>query len=197
VAIDCYDGEIIRERSMFPWWNHWPVAQQIRSNGRWAVAPDRVSHSSLTHIQSWKPHAESDNGLTMVMLNGLTAEGVGGLLPIAKSWLNPPSVKLRTSDYEDHGFDRTERAFVLARRQSSGKPLDLVLEASAEAPIVNPAFLVKNWGDRKVRVRVDGQLVAESKDLRSGITHRLDGADLVVWVRRTSSKPTRFTLEQE
>jgi hypothetical protein len=34
VAIDCRAGEIIRERSMFPWWNHWPVSQQIRSNGR-------------------------------------------------------------------------------------------------------------------------------------------------------------------
>ncbi|MCL4402439.1 MAG: hypothetical protein M1436_07240, partial [Acidobacteria bacterium] len=49
-AIGSYAGEIIRERSMFPWWNHWPVSQQVRSNGRWAVAPDRVSHSSLTSI---------------------------------------------------------------------------------------------------------------------------------------------------
>ena len=39
VAIDCYAGEIIPERSMFPWWNHWPVSQQIRSIGRWAVSP--------------------------------------------------------------------------------------------------------------------------------------------------------------
>ena len=59
VAIDCYAGEIIPERSMFPWWNHWPVSQQIRSNGRWAVAPDRVSHSSLAHIQSWQPFEET------------------------------------------------------------------------------------------------------------------------------------------
>ncbi len=197
VAIDCYDGEIIRERSMFPWWNHWPVAQQIRSNGRWAVAPDRVSHSSLTHIQSWKPHAETENGLTMVMLNGLTEQGIAGLLPIAKAWLTPPKARIQADDFEDRGFDRTERAFVFSRRQSTGKPLDLTLDASVESPVVNPALLVRNWNGDKVRVRIDGQVVPAGKDLRTGVIHKLDGEDLVVWMRRTSTKPLRITLEQE
>jgi arylsulfatase A-like enzyme len=68
---------------MFPWWNHWPVSQQIRSNGRWAVAPDRVSHSSLAHIQSWQPFEETAAGITMLMLNGLTDKSGAELLPLA------------------------------------------------------------------------------------------------------------------
>ena len=36
-----------RDYSMFPCWNHWPVAQ-MPSDGRYAKHPDRTSHSSLT-----------------------------------------------------------------------------------------------------------------------------------------------------
>ena len=106
---------------MFPWWNHWPVSQQIRSNGRWAVAPDRVSHSSLAHIQSWRPYEESADGLTMLMLNGLSDKPAEGLVPLAKSWLvgagdgrrgrRVPRRRVRSGP---------ERAFVVGRRGPAG-----------------------------------------------------------------------------
>ena len=131
------------------------------------------------------------------MLNGLTEEGIGGLVPIARSWLNPPKVRIQTGDFEDRGFDRTERAFVFSRRQTSGMPLDITLDASAESPVVNPALLIRNWNGDSVRVRIDGQVLPAGKDLRAGITHTLDGEDLVVWMRRTSTKPLRITLEAE
>ncbi len=196
VAIDCYAGEIIRERSMFPWWNHWPVSQQIRSNGRWAVAPDRVSHSSLTHIQSWMPHEERPDGVTMVMLNGLTTTSVTGLLPLAKSWLQAPQATAHTAAFDSLGFDRPERAFVFARRQDAAA-LDLTLAATADSPLVNPALVIRNWNDSSVKVRLNGQLLAEGANLRTGITQRLDGQDLVVWLRRTSNAPLRLTLSRE
>jgi hypothetical protein len=196
VAIDCYAGEIIRERSMFPWWNHWPVSQQIRSNGRWAVAPDRVSHSSLTHIQSWMPHEERPDGITMVMLNGLTTEGVSGLLPLAKSWLDAPRAIAQPGPFESLGFDRLEKAFVFARRQA-GASLEITLAASAASPLVNPALVIRNWNAAGAKVRVDGKPLSEGSELRTGITHRLDGEDLVVWLRRTSQTPLRLTVSRD
>ncbi|MBM3753372.1 MAG: LamG domain-containing protein [Acidobacteria bacterium] len=193
VAIDCYAGEIIRERSMFPWWNHWPVSQQIRSTGRWAVAPDRVSHSSLTHIQSWKPHEERPDGVTMVMLNGLTTGTVTDLLPLAKSWLEAPAAQLKSAGFESQGFDRTEGAYVFARRDNSAAVIELTLQAGAGSPLVNPALVIKNWNAASAKVRVDGKPLAT---VRTGITHRLDGEDLVVWIPRTVAAPMRVIVSR-
>ncbi len=45
---DVYAGELTGY-SVFPSWNHWPVAQ-MPSDGRYAKHPDRTAHSSLTHV---------------------------------------------------------------------------------------------------------------------------------------------------
>jgi hypothetical protein len=194
-AIDCYAGEIIRERSMFPWWNHWPVSQQIRSNGRWAVAPDRPSHSSLAHIQSWRPFEESEDGITMLMLNGLTDKPAAGLLPLAKSWLSPPSVEVLGGAFQSEGFDPTERAFRLVRRKGSPSGrLEVRLNASQESPVVNPVLVVRNWGPSGAAVEVDGRPAVPGREARVGLVPGLERDDLVVWVRADSSKPLRIAL---
>ena len=54
---DVYSGEVRRDVSIYPWWNHWPTAFEP-SNGRYALAADRASHSSLTHMY-WKPIAKT------------------------------------------------------------------------------------------------------------------------------------------
>jgi hypothetical protein len=194
-AIDCYAGEIIRERSMFPWWNHWPVSQQIRSNGRWAVAPDRPSHSSLAHIQSWRPFEETEDGITMLMLNGLTDKAATGLLPLAKSWLSPPLVEVSGGAFQSEGYDPAERAFRLVRREGSpAGRLDVRLKASPDSPVVNPVLVVRNWGPSGATVEVDGRPVALGREARVGLLPGLERNDLVLWVRAESSAPLKISL---
>ncbi|MGE5357990.1 MAG: LamG domain-containing protein [Bacteroidales bacterium] len=195
VAIDCYAGEIIRERSMFPWWNHWPVSQQIRSNGRWAIAPDRASHSSLAHIQSWEPYEQTPTSITMLMLNGLTDRQGQELVPLAKSWLHAPAATTDTAGFKSEGFDRTQRAFVIARDGvASTVPLTVSLQASQDSPVVNPAIVIKNWGASDARIEVDGTAAPQGKEVRIGHVPRLEGDDLVVWIRRESASPIRVTI---
>jgi hypothetical protein len=197
VAIDCYAGEIIRERSMFPWWNHWPVSQQIRSNGRWAIAPDRASHSSLAHIQSWQPYEETDKGVTMLMLNGLTDKAAADLVPLAKSWLSPAAMEVAGDVFRSEGYDATERAFVVARPAASATApatAPVTLRATPGSPLVNPAIVVRNWGTSGAEIEIDGARAPAGKDVRVGQVHRLDGDDLVVWVRKESTTPVRITI---
>jgi hypothetical protein len=195
VAIDCYAGEIIPERSMFPWWNHWPVSQQIRSNGRWAVAPDRVSHSSLAHIQSWRPYEESADGLTMLMLNGLSDKPAAGLVPLAKSWLSAPKMIVSPGAFRAEGFDPAQKAFVAARSGPAGPAaLDVTLRAGADSPVVNPALVVRNWGGAEPRIEIDGRAAARGKDVRVGQVSRLEGDDLVIWLRLESTSPVRIVV---
>ena len=193
VAIDCYDGEIIRDRSMFPWWNHWPVSQQIRSNGRWAVAPDRPSHSSLSHIQSWQPVEMTTDSITMVMLNGLTEKNPRGLLPLAKSWLQPAPIQVSGGAFASDGYQQTEKAYVLHRVRDGGA-LEISLQASASSPIVNPALVIRNWGDAEARLTVNGKPSAVGDSLRFGQVHRLEGTDLVVWMRVESTSTVKIRV---
>ena len=195
VAIDCYAGEIIRERSIFPWWNHWPVSQQIRSNGRWAVAPDRVSHSSLAHIQSWRPYEETDDGVTMLMLNGLTEKQAADLLPLAKSWLSPAPFRISGAGFTAAGYDPTQRAYVVNRScPNASSVLSVELGASAESPAVNPVLLIRGWGSAAPRVGIDGRPAPLGPDVRAGFIHGLESDDLVLWIRKESKTPVRIVL---
>jgi hypothetical protein len=195
VAIDCYAGEIIRERSIFPWWNHWPVSQQIRSTGRWALAPDRVSHSSLAHIQSWRPYEETADGVTMLMLNGLTDRTAEALVPLAKSWLSPPAMEVDGAEYAGEGFDPTERAFVVSRRGQDGPaPVTVALRASKDSPAVNPVLRVRRWNAALPHVEIGGRPAASGKDFRAGLIPGLEGDDLVLWVRGEWTSPVRISI---
>jgi hypothetical protein len=43
-------------------------------------------------------------------------------------------------------------------------------------------------------VEIDGQPVPAGKDLRFGSVHRLEGDDLVVWMRKDATAPLRITI---
>jgi hypothetical protein len=186
------------EKTMFNFecWNHFPVAQ-IPYSCRPCVAADRPSHSSLTHI-FWDPIETTENTETKLLLNGLTTRPAGELLSLAKSWLTPASIGVAGEAFRSEGYDPAQRAFVVGR-VGTGKPavLDLTLQASPESPVVNPAIVVKNWGEVGARLRIDGKPVAWGKDFRYGVVRKLEGTDLVVWMRKESVTPVKITLASE
>jgi len=130
------------------------------------------------------------------MLHGMTDGKAAELAKLAKSWLNAPKLKLKgTSEYANEGYDPTERAYVLSCK-NSGKPskLELVLEASEDSPIVNPAFVVKGWGMIGAQLKLDGKTIERGKLFRYGHRPAEHGDDLVVWVKTESDKPTNVSL---
>jgi hypothetical protein len=190
-SLKAYTGEVTY--SMFEWWNHWPVAQ-VRSSGISAAAPDRPSHSSLSHI-NWDPYAKTDNTMTKIMLHGLTMKSATELVPLAKSWLSPPSIEVSGTGFQNQGYDQTQRAFVVVRQNTATVPsLRLSLQASSESPLVNPGFVIKNWGDAQPKLRLDGKLVARGPDFRYGFVPTLEGSDLIVWLRMESTKSTSVEI---
>jgi hypothetical protein len=190
-SVKAYTGE--PTYSMFEWWNHWPVAQ-VRSSGISAVTPDRPSSSSLSHLY-WDPYAQTANSMTKILLHGLTTKSAVELVPLARSWLSPPSAEISGPGFESKGYDPTQRAFVIVRQSgSSASHLRLLLKASSESPLVNPAFVVKNWGDAEPKLTIDGQSVARGATFRYGFVSHLEGKDLVVWLATESTKPTRLEV---
>jgi hypothetical protein len=188
---DSYNGE--KSYSMFEAWNHWPVAQ-IASSGRPAVAADRTSHTSLSHIY-WDEYGKDEQTETKLLLSGLTSLSPSQLLPLAKSWISPPAVKVVEGDSAGAEYDPSQRAFVVHRSATAkAGGLTLKLAASAETPIVNPAFVIENWSG-PVKVTVSRKGGKWDVPVRIGYSTRLESVSLVLYMGLTSNEETQVRVD--
>ncbi len=186
-SFDIYAGEMRRDVSMYPWWNHWPAAT-FPSDGRYAMAADRTSHSSLTHM-SWAAYKTGPQLMTKIMLTGLTDAPVDRLVTLQRSWANPAPVQVHESDSWSAGYDPAQKAYVIEKKGDKADAATIEIGASAKSPLVNPALVLKNWGDRPATVTVDGSALPLGPDCRLGRNRTLEGTDLVVWLHRDASQP--------
>lgn len=174
--------------SKFWWWNHWPVAQ-LPNEGRRTEFPDRPSHS-YTSTQDSEPYEITENSMTKIMLCGLTEKEVGDLVTLARSWCWAPELKILGGKFSNNGYDQTQKAYLIDCKKPS--PLKLELSADEQSPIVNPAFVIKDWGQWTPALKVNGRKV---KDFRFGHNYRIDGTDLIVWIKIEST--SRIEIEFE
>lgn len=188
-----YNGELRRDVSMYPWWNHWPAAQKP-SDGRYAMADDNPSHSSLSNI-NWDAYELTENAHTKIMLHGLTNGKAEGLIPVTKSWSSPATLKLATPQYSGGNYDPTERAYkITCLDNTKTTALNFTLDATDASPIENACFILKNWGNRDVTLKIDNIAVAKSKAFRYGFRDTADGTDLIVWIEKKATKPFKVAL---
>lgn len=186
-------GDGWSEHSPFPWRNHWPVTQ-VPVFGRYAQAADRPAHT-WTATQASAPYETTGQSMTKIMLCGMTDRPIEALLPLARSWLRPPELVFETDAFVSEGYDQAQRAYVLACR-TSGDPdhLSFRIDASTDSPMVNLALVVREWGERGVKLTLDGELIPRGERFRWGHRQRLDGADLVTWIRLEATSTVRFDL---
>jgi len=186
-----YYGE--KTYSIFEWWNHWPVAQ-VQSSGIYAVAPDKPSSSSLSHIEG-PPYAMTNDSMTKLMLDGLTVQSPTELVSLAKSWLSPPEMTIAGNSFRSEGYDPSERAFVVDRQtRNSSEDFRAAFKASPDSPLVNPAIVIKNWGDDLPVLTINGKKVSWGSDARYGQVNTLAGTNLVVWLKLNAAISTDIEL---
>jgi len=188
-----YAHEIKKEISIFPWWNHWPVSQ-IPSDGRWAVAPDRAGHSSVSNISEWANLKSGKNFIERIMMHGLTDKPAARLAKLARSWLNPAKLKLNDEcKIISYGYDESERAYMFeCKNVNNPDEVKFDLLASEDSPVINPAFIIKNWGDKNILLRLNGKEVKRGKTFRFGHRDRCGQTDLIIWVQTSSTEPCSF-----
>ena len=178
----------------YGWWNHWPVSQ-IAGDGRWITVPDRPGHFNLTTFVQWNDLSKTDRTRTRIMLQGMTNADASTLVPLAKSWLNAPEMVISSQGFEGGHYDEAERAYILEKTTFGEETLELVLNGNEESPIINPAFIIKNWNKQQAALSVDGEAWMPGADFRKGIRKSLEGDDLIVWIRLNSQSPVTITLE--
>jgi Concanavalin A-like lectin/glucanases superfamily len=191
-SFDVYSGEVRRDVSIYPWWNHWPTAFEP-SNGRYALAADRASHSSLTHMR-WNEISKTRDTLTKVHLEGLSDGGVPELASLARSWESPARLSLETAGFSGGDYDPGERAWILERAAGVQGPVAFTLGASPESPIENVALVVKGWGEGDASLSSSGRNVPPGPAFRVGHRRRLEATDLVVFVTVRATSPLRLVL---
>jgi hypothetical protein len=184
--------------TFFPCWNHWPVAQ-LPNDGCVAGAPDRPSSSCLGTLYPAK-HKLDDTTMFARDLYGMTDQPVTKLVTLARSWNFPAELKLAGDDFESLGYDQNQRAYVLNCKPAvaaAPAALAFTLAGSPQSPVLNPAFVVKNWGDADAKLTLDGKPIPRGKDFRFGHRQTLEGTDLIVWIETESQASLTFRLEPQ
>ncbi len=74
------------------------------------------------------------------------------------------------------------------------KNVEFIIAASKESPVVNPAFVIQDWGNKDLSLKINGREISRGKDFRYGCVEKLESSDLVVWIRYESMKPVEITL---
>jgi hypothetical protein len=129
------------------------------------------------------------------MLQGMTDKKPETLVPLAKSWLQAPKMKMTSKAYRAGGYDQSERAYLIEKMEARDvTPCTFVLNASEDSPLLNPAIIIKNWGSPLSTLSVNGENWRPGKDFRQGIRKGPLGEDLIVWIRLDSQTPVKISL---
>ncbi|MHC4456861.1 MAG: hypothetical protein ACYS0I_07170 [Planctomycetota bacterium] len=162
--------------------------------------PEDFFITELGHLINYSHYRRTDNTLEQVYLQGMTnaKDPVKDVVPLAWSWIAPP--RLEMEDLEpsyDTIYNPAQRAYIVPRKGQGPVKLEFELDDySYEAPlrIVNPAFVIKDWGESDVVVKVDGKRVEHGKDYKAGYEETHTGIDLILWFKMKSTKALRFVI---
>jgi len=165
-------------------WNHWPV-HFVPSDGRFAVAADRITHFAL----GANDHAPEFGSMVHY---GFTNKSIEAAIPFAKYWQHPPEIR-NISGGKGYGFDKDEKAYPF--RMEDDK-LVFTIAASEESPLVNPAFVLRHWEKSSpAKLFIDGRELEPSNQFRQGSSRCPEGHLLkVIWLEMTSRKPVKIEI---
>ncbi|WP_299551712.1 hypothetical protein [Seonamhaeicola sp.] len=141
-----------------------------------------IESLNLPDKAQWEPYAKTKNSVTKLMLHGMTTGTVEDLVPFARSWEHPATLLLSGNDFINEGYDPTEMAYVLKAESDQTSTVALTLKASAANPVIDPAFIVKHWGDKPFHIKLNGNALENGKDYRFGYRKTLQGTDLILWL---------------
>jgi hypothetical protein len=151
---------------------------------------------------------QTDTSFSEIWLNGFTSskDPAGELAALARSWWNAPKASASSrSSAKVHGYDVAQRAYLVELPEGKGpQPIDLRIPASASQPLINPAFLIGNWGNGDAVIQLDGKAIPQGSDCRIGHyesltldAHRTWHDVLVVWLKTNTTDTARLSILPE
>ncbi len=173
--------------------DHWPVGQNP-CDGRTAQTSDHPTHC-LGFPISDPPVHEGGGRCWWHALYGMSTGPFADLVTLARSWNQPAALRVAGTGATSEGYSKGERAYHVACAPGGPKgAIELDLAGSEASPIVNPAFLVRNWGEAGADISIDGRRTAPGRNLRVGVRRELEGTHLLVWVALESSRSVKVRI---
>jgi hypothetical protein len=117
-----------------------------------------------------------------MVLYGFTRQPATSLVPLARSWNQPPEIAA-LSGCKVAAYRKETRDFPLV---AENEPMSVKIAAAEESPLVNPCFTIRNWGHQgPAKVKTAG---GKAKDVRQGVITDTDGTKtMVIWLDLTST----------
>jgi hypothetical protein len=129
--------------------------------------------------------------MTKLLLTGFTNQTAEELLPLAKSWENPPEIT--AANGLEIKYDQVERAFNI-KADNRVDEINFELSATKDSPVLNPAFVITDWGRDGIELYIDDNKINKGKDFRVGYEQQLNTVNLVAWTKHYSEEPTKIKI---
>jgi hypothetical protein len=172
--------------------NHWPVGQAY-CDGRRTQAADRPTHFLGFPISSPVRHEEPDGRSYVASLYGMGDRNMEDLVELARSWAESPKMAIKSEGFSGGGFRMDQRAYLIEKTGGNNR-LEISIDASDASPVVTPAFVISNWGTKKVSIELNGKSLELDKDYFIGYDTRLEGTNLIIWLKSTNKKPVNIEI---
>lgn len=169
----------------------------------WGGYEGKGYSTSLGHTLNWWHFRRTENILEQVYLSGFVTDDqlVEEMTSWERSWVVFPRLIMKGFDneYTQPIYSQEQRAYIIPGDHNGSKKIVFKLgfeteEGAIPVSIVNPVFIVKNWGKIGVGVKVDGKTIESTTDVRVGYETTPSGTDLVVWTNLKSKKSIEISL---
>ena len=131
--------------------------------------------------------------MTKIMLCGMTNKDIDYVYKMNKGWANPAEIAVIGA--KDVEYKADEKAYHLDAANSN--EVEITLSGSKDTPILNPAFVIKNWGEYEVEISINSVATPASKNLRYDFRDSLNAVDLIVWARTESTAKTTIKIAKK
>ena len=171
----------------------------------WGGYEGKGYSTSLGHTLNWWHFRRTENILEQVYLSGFVKDDrmVEEMTSLERSWIVFPRLIMRwlPDKYTQPIYSQEQLAYIIPGDHKRAKKISFKLgfeteedEDAVPVSIVNPVFIVKNWGKIGVEVTVDGKTIESTTDVRVGYETTSSGTDLVVWTNLKSKKSIEISL---
>lgn len=170
--------------------SHWPISKRpydepVKTNGKFIREP---SHTSLLPVAG---HPAVTGVTTWAMLVGLAEpDNKKEVIDSANSWLYPGKVEILYGACEFIEVDYYQRAMVFNSKHDE-KKCHFTLTPSEGKTTINPVFIIDNWGDNDINIRLNSKALKEHTDFRYDIVDN----KAVIWVNKAINKKAEFLID--
>ena len=113
------------------------------------------------------------------------------IFPLNRSWSNPAEITVTGAELAKYRPD--EKAYYISE---VAEIVNVELNGSSNSPIVNPAFVIKNWGNSQIEITVNGTKKEIDKNLRIGYKNTLHSQDIIIWMRNDSDDNLKIIFKK-